>query len=88
MKNKSILKKAIDKVFYDEIIEKAKYNEAKSKEITDLKFIFMEGPYHGFNVEDVIDVHPAYLLWYHNEGVFKFSPYIMNKVYHASHGLI
>jgi len=83
VKNKSILKKAIDKVFYDEMIEKAKYNEAKSKEITDLKFIFMEGPYRGFNIEDVIDVHPDYLIWYQREGVFKFGPHIMCRAYES-----
>lgn len=91
MKNKSILKNFIDEISSFVLLEINKmeeYNKQKKQEITSLDFIFREGPYYGFNVRDVIDIHPEYLIFYNNEGIFSFCPYIMDKAYNAAYGIV
>lgn len=94
MKNKSILKKALDKIVVtpktvlDECELIQVYYEAKKSEISELDFILREGPYYGYNIQDVIDINPGYLFWYFREGVLKFSPYLFDKIYTAYRGMI
>jgi len=80
---KSFIDSLIDHtyVLHNDCTKLREYQEAKKDEICDLSLVVMEGPYSGQNIQDIIDINPDYLLWYHREGVLKLSPGILGKIF-------